>query len=93
MMILNYNIPSNNRELQQNGEASSKLMHYNIPSNNRELQRNTGKEGFHGIITYQVITGNYSTSPIRSEHFEIITYQVITGNYSMTKLVGYKKIL
>ena len=34
------------------------------------------------IITYQVITGNYSNY-FKAERFnEIITYQVITGNYS-----------
>ena len=34
------------------------------------------------IITYQVITGNYSCSSDRSIDKRIITYQVITGNYS-----------
>ena len=35
-----YNIPSNNRELQQSRTPSSRTTNYNIPSNNRELQRN-----------------------------------------------------
>ena len=35
------------------------------------------------IITYQVITGNYSSSITRSIEPSIITYQVITGNYSI----------
>ena len=34
------------------------------------------------IITYQVITGNYSTNTRRKSIISIITYQVITGNYS-----------
>ena len=33
-----YNIPSNNRELQQEALAMSSENYYNIPSNNRELQ-------------------------------------------------------
>ena len=34
------------------------------------------------IITYQVITGNYSWNDTSSIRPDIITYQVITGNYS-----------
>ena len=34
------------------------------------------------IITYQVITGNYSGSALADVVAAIITYQVITGNYS-----------
>ena len=34
----NYNIPSNNRELQLIGSNLRVLYDYNIPSNNRELQ-------------------------------------------------------
>ena len=34
------------------------------------------------IITYQVITGNYSDSGEMQTTEGIITYQVITGNYS-----------
>ena len=33
-----YNIPSNNRELQQHLTLRQLNLHYNIPSNNRELQ-------------------------------------------------------
>ena len=36
------------------------------------------------IITYQVITGNYSVFLKEKKIDEIITYQVITGNYSAT---------
>ena len=35
-----YNIPSNNRELQQKAPVCVTPLNYNIPSNNRELQRN-----------------------------------------------------
>ena len=38
------------------------------------------------IITYQVITGNYSSVVISLSVFGIITYQVITGNYSYNVL-------
>ena len=38
------------------------------------------------IITYQVITGNYSRLHCPASHTEIITYQVITGNYSYNVL-------
>ena len=34
------------------------------------------------IITYQVITGNYSSNNSTKHATGIITYQVITGNYS-----------
>ena len=35
---VDYNIPSNNRELQHDGIQAGSSTHYNIPSNNRELQ-------------------------------------------------------
>ena len=57
---LNYNIPSNNRELQPELHLECSLTDYNIPSNNRELQHLVKREVGKGIITYQVITGNYS---------------------------------
>ena len=38
------------------------------------------------IITYQVITGNYSLCDCVGFHVVIITYQVITGNYSYNVL-------
>ena len=57
-------------------------MDYNIPSNSRELQqKQNGLPGWK-IITYQVITGNYSSSRNLYIRRFIITYQVITGNYS-----------
>ena len=55
-----YNIPSNNRELQQKWGNLVPQNYYNIPSNNRELQRNSASCLYKNIITYQVITGNYS---------------------------------
>ena len=59
------------------------MKYYNIPSNNRELQliRATAKTLW--IITYQVITGNYSVIAVKTLFQAIITYQVITGNYSI----------
>ena len=56
----NYNIPSNNRELQRFSLSSFNQLNYNIPSNNRELQLPTYIVNSGTIITYQVITGNYS---------------------------------
>ena len=41
------------------------------------------------IITYQVITGNYSGLAVGGVSVYIITYQVITGNYSL-KYAGKK---
>ena len=38
------------------------------------------------IITYQVITGNYSAISLCLHENSIITYQVITGNYSKKPL-------
>ena len=55
-----YNIPSNNRELQQLACREVLIKHYNIPSNNRELQPLHVSYSLQCIITYQVITGNYS---------------------------------
>ena len=78
----NYNIPSNNRELQPSSLASKYPFNYNIPSNNRELQQFSKTRTRVPIITYQVITGNYSTRRQRAYGRGIITYQVITGNYS-----------
>ena len=55
-----YNIPSNNRELQLLDALLYFFFYYNIPSNNRELQRRLSICILKEIITYQVITGNYS---------------------------------
>ena len=57
---LHYNIPSNNRELQRKDQTFPYRMNYNIPSNNRELQHILSCLLPLFIITYQVITGNYS---------------------------------
>ena len=58
------------------------MVHYNIPSNNRELQLPPPVPVTSPIITYQVITGNYSYNMFPLLSLLIITYQVITGNYS-----------
>ena len=55
-----YNIPSNNRELQPPVLLGLFFTYYNIPSNNRELQPLSAFSSVNVIITYQVITGNYS---------------------------------
>ena len=61
-----YNIPSNNRELQRYLPMSSVRSNYNIPSNNRELQPVLRLLQRTAIITYQVITGNYSWHVMRN---------------------------
>ena len=80
--VLDYNIPSNNRELQLTFLMFVLILYYNIPSNNRELQPTSYRQIANKIITYQVITGNYSRPPKAMRINVIITYQVITGNYS-----------
>ena len=65
----NYNIPSNNRELQLSDRLICKISHYNIPSNNRELQPVSDSPRISRIITYQVITGNYSRMSESDKHF------------------------
>ena len=61
-----YNIPSNNRELQLVKTYMESHLNYNIPSNNRELQLRNVPRAYTAIITYQVITGNYSSFTNRS---------------------------
>ena len=65
--------------------AGFTVPYYNIPSNNRELQRPASVSMNCNIITYQVITGNYSRILIYYVADYIITYQVITGNYSHSR--------
>ena len=65
--------------------AGFTVPYYNIPSNNRELQHVETIKSDIEIITYQVITGNYSYHSALSSLNRIITYQVITGNYSHTR--------
>ena len=74
--------------------AGFTVPYYNIPSNNRELQLRWLKGIKFNIITYQVITGNYSGCASRFHHRGIITYQVITGNYSkIDKNINMKTII
>ena len=60
LLKIYYNIPSNNRELQLCRNLFICFGDYNIPSNNRELQPAVTVRNYSYIITYQVITGNYS---------------------------------
>ena len=70
--------------------AGFTVPYYNIPSNNRELQHKAGGISSYQIITYQVITGNYSRYKRSACVYFIITYQVITGNYSPLLSSSYK---
>ena len=78
----NYNIPSNNRELQPHMGMRIAILHYNIPSNNRELQHMVRRQ-WHWK-DYNIPSNNRELQPRRKGHLIviIITYQVITGNYS-----------
>ena len=73
--------------------AGFTVPYYNIPSNNRELQPPFNHRLLIYIITYQVITGNYSFNKCKFSTTLIITYQVITGNYSHTYLLRYVNII
>ena len=66
--------------------AGFTVPYYNIPSNNRELQHSLSDAIDLFIITYQVITGNYSRTYLLRYVNIIITYQVITGNYSRDRV-------
>ena len=70
--------------------AGFTVPYYNIPSNNRELQHAGLIAFITAIITYQVITGNYSSFLLPMRYPVIITYQVITGNYSPLLSSSYK---
>ena len=59
--ILDYTIPSDNRELQPSVPCFPVEINYTIPSDNRELQLPKSSMLFSFIIPYQVITGNYNT--------------------------------
>ena len=85
LFLFYYNIPSNNRELQHLRYHTLDKLYYNIPSNNRELQPPSVSYVPLFIITYQVITGNYSMNGNAWKQRRIITYQVITGNYSAAR--------
>ena len=62
-MVLDYTIPSDNRELQLATISQFQISNYTIPSDNRELQREERDIYVKGIIPYQVITGNYNKPP------------------------------
>ena len=48
--------------------AGFTVPYYNIPSNNRELQPSEITEWIFHIITYQVITGNYSKKKVMDSY-------------------------
>ena len=73
--------------------AGFTVPYYNIPSNNRELQPGGKLHRLLSIITYQVITGNYSCRQYHLLPFLIITYQVITGNYSARSVVAVRSAI
>ena len=56
-----YNIPSNNRELQQGFAFSMLPVDYNIPSNNRELQ--PGFRPFYPGVDYNIPSNNRELQP------------------------------
>ena len=56
-----YNIPSNNRELQRLLYKTTASLYYNIPSNNRELQRNASVLAY--IANYNIPSNNRELQP------------------------------
>ena len=56
-----YNIPSNNRELQQLINELKDAQNYNIPSNNRELQRSLN--GNISAANYNIPSNNRELQP------------------------------
>ena len=58
--LLDYTIPSDNRELQRLFNWILTDRDYTIPSDNRELQLPNSSTLKISIIPYQVITGNYN---------------------------------
>ena len=52
-------------------ELATVNTNYNIPSNNRELQLTEPPISPLIIITYQVITGNYSITDIEKEYIAL----------------------
>ena len=82
----NYNIPSNNRELQLEArfKTYSYIITYQVITGNYNRLSNILTSVF--IITYQVITGNYNEYVEGEDDEQIITYQVITGNYNVLLL-------
>ena len=83
-----YNIPSNNRELQRQEKREMNCTNYNIPSNNRELQH--VERELRGIDDYNIPSNNRELQPcyIQGVLPFIITYQVITGNYNSRRNEG-----
>ena len=61
-----YNIPSNNRELQQCYASLRQGRDYNIPSNNRELQL-IRFEGFQSVY-YNIPSNNRELQPGRHQY-------------------------
>ena len=54
-LLINYTIPSDNRELQQEDTRVEDTQDYTIPSDNRELQQSRYQDHILAIIPYQVI--------------------------------------
>ena len=78
----NYNIPSNNRELQHPLKKENRMLYYNIPSNNRELQPMNRRTWI--LVDYNIPSNNRELQLKQGAlcKRQIITYQVITGNYN-----------
>ena len=81
-LVPHHIIPSDDRELQHKGLMVYHTEHHIIPSDDRELQLADGIITSVPIISYQVMTGNYSMRRESHSAGTIISYQVMTGNYS-----------
>ena len=87
ILLINYTIPSNNRELRPKPTFFPflKIIPYQVITGNYDKSRAKGRCG--RIIPYQVITGNYDSSASSSVPAAIIPYQVITGNYDIALIM------
>ena len=79
---LDYTIPSDNRELQQNTVSYQRFTNYTIPSDNRELQRNKHRGSSSRDYTIPSDNRELQQRVLVIDFDKIIPYQVITGNYN-----------
>ena len=73
-----YNIPSNNRELQQIHEEVFDSINYNIPSNNRELQ--PMYKLTNNLYHYNIPSNNRELQQVRSVYPVMLHYNIPSNN-------------
>ena len=86
-----YNIPSNNRELQQMLSHSSHNFDYNIPSNNRELQ--LPRSGSRAVLYYNIPSNNRELQQMTRHLERIRNYNIPSNNRELQQSkLGKQKI-